>query len=77
MDYGCKYKGLNFATNGFTLVEVKFLAQLLEKKYGLVTSIHKTGAIHQYNLYIIKSSMNKLIDIVKPHIHETMLYKIS
>jgi hypothetical protein len=79
MDDGCKYKdkGLKFATNGFSLNEVKFLAELLEKKYGLKTSIHKTGAINQYNIYVVKSSMNKLIEIVKPHIHQSMLYKLG
>lgn len=79
MDDGSKYKnkGLKFSTNSFSLKEVKFLAELLENKFGLVTSIHKTGAIDQYNIYITKSSMPKLIKIVKPYIHLTMLYKIE
>ena len=79
MDDGCKVKdrGFKFATNCFTLVEVQFLAQLLKDKFDLSTSIHKTGAINQYNLYIPKSSIDKLSGIVKPYIHPTMLYKLN
>ena len=71
-----KNKGLRFCTNCFTLKEVQYLASVLEKQYSLNTSIHKTGVVNQYGLYIPKSSMADLIKIVKPHIHPTMLYKL-
>jgi hypothetical protein len=71
-----KNKGLRFCTNCFTLKEVQYLASVLEKKYSLNTSIHKTGVVNQYGLYIPKSSMADLTKIVKPHIHPTMLYKL-
>jgi ubiquinol-cytochrome c reductase cytochrome b subunit len=71
-----KNKGLRFCTNSFTLKEVQYLASVLEKKYSLNTSIHKTGVVNQYGLYIPKSSMADLTKIVKPHIHPTMLYKL-
>jgi ubiquinol-cytochrome c reductase cytochrome b subunit len=71
-----KNKGLRFCTNCFTLKEVQYLASVLEKKYSLNTSIHKTGVVNQYGLYIPKSSMANLTKIVKPHIHPTMLYKL-
>jgi len=78
MDDGSKYKnkGLKFCTNSFTLNEVKFLAKVLEDKYNLTTSIHKTGGINQYNIYIPKNSTIQLANIVKPYIHESMMYKI-
>lgn len=78
MDDGSKYKdrGIKFCTNSFTLNEVKFLATILENQYGLITSIHQTGAINQYNLYITKESTIKLSKIVKPYMHNSMLYKI-
>jgi hypothetical protein len=81
MDDGSKYKnkGIKFCTNCFSLKDVNVLADILQKKYVrplLKTSIHKTGYINQYNIYIQKSSMDKLIILVKPFIHETMLYKI-
>ena len=78
MDDGCKLKnkGFKFCTNGYTLTEVKFLSSILSNKYSLKTSIIKTGAVNQYNIYITKSSMNTLITIVKPYMHESMLYKL-
>lgn len=79
MDDGCKFhnKGMKFSTNCFTLLEVQNLANILNKKYKLNTSIHKTGVINQYNIYICKESVLELATKVKPFIHGTMLYKIS
>ncbi len=78
MDDGCKLKnkGFKFCTNGYTLTEVKYLSSILSNKYDLKTSIIKTGAVNQYNIYITKSSMSTLITIVKPHMHGSMLYKL-
>lgn len=78
MDDGSLYKnkGLKFCTNSFTLKEIKILQKILFDKYNLKSTIHRTGLINQYNIYILKSSMNDLINIVKPHIHPTMMYKI-
>src|SRR5579871_1116370 len=69
--------GLKFSSNSFSLKEVKFLAEILKNKFDLIVSIHKTGAINQYNIYISKTSIPKLIKIVKSYIHPTMLYKIE
>jgi hypothetical protein len=78
MDDGSLYKnkGLKFCTNSFTLKEIKILQKILFDKYNLKSTIHRTGLINQYNIYILKSYMNDLINIVKPHIHPTMMYKI-
>ena len=75
---GCKLKnkGFKFAKNSFTLKETKFLADILNKKYKLKVSIIKTGAVNQYNIYIIKSSMDTFIEIVKPHMHSSIIYKL-
>lgn len=72
-----KNKGLRFSTNSFTLSEVKYLGSILESKYGLSFTLHKTGVVNQYALYIPKKNMPLLIEIVKPHIHPTMLYKLG
>jgi hypothetical protein len=79
MDDGTLHKnrGLRFCTNSFTLEEIKYLASILESKYSLNTSIHKTGVVNQYGLYIPKSSLLDLIKIVKPYVHPTMCYKIN
>ena len=71
-----KNKGIKFATNCFTLNEVKLLSTVLSEKYNLKTSIIKTGAVNQYNIYIAKSSLDTFRGIVKPYIHKTMLYKL-
>jgi ubiquinol-cytochrome c reductase cytochrome b subunit len=78
MDDGTLYKnkGIKFCTNSFTLKEIQYLATLLEKKYSLNTSIHKTGIVNQYSLYIPKSSLNKFIELVKPYVHPSMYYKL-
>jgi ubiquinol-cytochrome c reductase cytochrome b subunit len=78
MDDGTRHKnrGLRFCTNSFTLKEVQYLASLLEIKYLLNTSIHKTGYVNQYGLYIPKSSLDNLRNIVKPYIHPSMYYKL-
>jgi hypothetical protein len=79
MDDGCyiKDRGIKFCTNSFTLDEIKFLGSVLNSKYNLSYSIHKTGAVNQYNLYIPKRELDVLIEVVYPHIHESMLYKLG
>ena len=72
-----KNKGFKFCTNGFTLKEIQYLALVLKNKYNLESSIHKTGIINQYSIYIPKSSFKELIKIVAPLFHPTMYYKIS
>jgi hypothetical protein len=74
--YLIKNKGIKFTTNCFTLNEIKLLSNVLTEKYNLKTSIIKTGPVNQYNIYIAKSSIETFRDIVKPYVHETMLYKI-
>lgn len=79
MDDGTLYKnkGLRFCTNSFTLKEVQYLQTILERKYALCSSVHKTGIVNQYGLYIPKSSLGLLRSIVSPYIHPSMYYKIS
>jgi hypothetical protein len=79
MDDGCiiKNRGFRFSTNSYTLQECKYLSSLLETKYNLKTSIHKSGLNIHYNIYIPKSSFKDLIKIVKPHFHPSMYYKLD
>lgn len=80
MDDGTLHKnrGLRFCSHNFLLTECKFMQKILKDKYELDSTLHKiTGTVPlQYNIYIIKSSMDKLKKVVKPFIHPTMLYKL-
>lgn len=79
MDDGCwiKDRGIKLATNSFTLKEVKYLASILESKFNLKVSIFSAGAIDQYNIYIPKSNLPKLLPIILPHMHPYFLYKLN
>lgn len=78
MDDGGKVsKGLKLATNSFSHKETEFLAKLLRDKFDLKTSVISGGAANQYNIYISKSSMKTLADLVKPFMHKTMYYKLN
>jgi hypothetical protein len=72
-----KNKGIRFSTNSFTLKEIQYLALILKTKYNLESTIHKSGLNNQYNIYIPKSSLNSFREIVIPHFHPSMLYKIN
>lgn len=81
MDDGAKVSsGLKFCTNSFTYEDCLKLSNILFKLYGLKTSVHSAGAPKhvetQYNLYVWKQSMPLLRDVVKDHMHPSMLYKI-
>jgi len=79
MDDGTSFKnkGFKFATNSFTLKEIHYLASILENKYKIHSTIHKSGLNNQYNIYIPKSDFNTLKKIVLPHFHPTMMYKLN
>ena len=78
MDDGSRSgKGLKLSTNCFTYEENLVLANILRKKYFLKISIHKTGYVGQYSLYIHKGSVKDLYNIVKDSIHPSMKYKFN
>jgi ubiquinol-cytochrome c reductase cytochrome b subunit len=61
MDDGSRAgKGLKLATKNFTYNECNLLTNILRIKYDLKISIHKTGHINQWSLYIHKDSINQL-----------------
>jgi ubiquinol-cytochrome c reductase cytochrome b subunit len=76
-DGGKLSSGLKIATNNFTFDEVNVLAKVLRDKYNLKVSVVKAGALNQYILYISKSSMKDLVEIIKPYLHPSMYYKLN
>lgn len=72
-----KNKGIKFSTNSFTLKEIKSLILILECKFNIKSTIHKTGVINQYNIYIPKKYISNLIPKLLPYIHPSMYYKLG
>lgn len=79
MDDGCyiKQRGIKLSTNSFTLKEVKILISIIKKKYSFNCSIHKTGVVNQYNIYIPKKYLPQLIHRIKKHFDPSMYYKLG
>jgi hypothetical protein len=76
-DGGLTNSGIRIATNSFNLKEVELLQDVLKSKYNLNTTIQNIYIKDQYSIYIKKQSINNLINIVRPHIHFSMLYKLG
>jgi hypothetical protein len=76
MDDGCwTGNGVRIATNCFKLEEVKILAKMLVRLYGLNYTIQNIEA--NYSIYITKDSIPKLRNILLPHVIPSMRYKLG
>ena len=76
MDDGTlKSPGVRIATNNFTKSECELLIYILDIKFNIKSSIHKNQ--DKYQLYIKKESMSLLINLIKPHFHFSMYYKLG
>ena len=73
MDDGNIYKGRNIkiSADNFDSESREVLKNLLFKKFGLESTIQNSGKIR-----ISGKSVKDFLEIVKPHIHSNMLYKI-
>lgn len=73
MDDGCNHaSGFELNTSGFTLNDVKILQKVLFDNWSIETSIHSRN-----RLYINSKSKKKFLDLIRPYIHPSMLYKIN
>ena len=78
MDDGSKInKTVRIATNCFNISDLEFLCKLLKDKYDLDVRIHKSGIGKGNILYIKTNSLNKFINLIKPHILPSMYYKLG
>lgn len=76
MDDGSKAgEGFHFNTHGFTLEGVNMLSSILLNKFNLINTIHSQE--RGYRLYITSKSMDLFRFLVKPHFHDSMLYKLD
>lgn len=76
-------KSVRIATNNFTLQEVELLRDIFKVKFNLDCTIQllsKKGGNtpkDKYSLYIKVSSLPRLIELVLPYMHSSMLYKLG
>ena len=78
MDDGARVgSGLKFCTNSFTYEDTIRLVLVLNKLYGLKSSVQSAGHLNQYIIYIWAESMPKLRQLVKPYMVSSMLYKLG
>ena len=70
-------QGVSLATHSFSYEDNVRLAELLTSKYGLKTSVIRTGKEGQWRISIWKRSMPDFVRIVSPHMCPTMHYKLE
>lgn len=81
-DDGAKHgKGFVLNTQSFTKADNLFLIKVLKTKFNLDCSLHTrkatTGTIEYFTIFIKQNSMDKFRELVKPHFHTSMLYKLD
>lgn len=82
MDDGQQVKrgGVTLCTDSFNSNEISILRDALKSNFQLTTSIHnkkgKDDASYE-RIYVWKDSLESLKTSLKPHMHESMLYKIN
>lgn len=64
--------GIHFNSNNFSEQEVLKLITILKTKFNLKASLHSRNRI-----YIQATSVDNLINLVRPYIHFSMMYKIN
>jgi hypothetical protein len=78
MDDGYKRNDCNafrFNTDMFERKELRYLCDALFHNFGIECTLHKKGKY--WNIYIPQKSAHKFVDIVRPYIIPSMLYKIT
>jgi hypothetical protein len=71
-DGGWTKSGIHLATNSFSLQDVQLLITVLTTKFGIKYTIHSRNRI-----YIHTGSVPTFIELVRPHIETSMMYKID
>jgi hypothetical protein len=74
-DGAAEGKQLRLNTQSFSTEEVERLAGLLRAKFGIVMTINKDK--NRPRLRCKAKSMERLVELVKPHTLPDMLYKLS
>ncbi len=67
-------KRLDISTYSFTLQEVKFLCLIIKKKFK-INMLYHMDRDKGYRMYANMLETKKLVDLIKPYIIQTMMYK--
>lgn len=82
MDDGQRVKngGITLCTDSYSKPEIEILREALASNFNFKTSIHKKkgkeDTIYE-RIYINKKSLEEQKDLIVPHLHDSMLYKIN
>ena len=76
-DGGFTGAGIKLYTNSFSLEELNLLIKALDKNFSIKASIHKTSIKNQETIYISKNQLPLVINLVRDHMHPSMLYKLN
>ena len=68
--------GFRLSTHSYTKDENLLLIKILKDKFDLECTLHLTGNINQYRIYIKTKSMPNFKNLVSPYFHESMMYKL-
>lgn len=68
-------RGLYLCTDSFTQEDVKRLADYISNRYKLSCSIHKANG--RYRIYILAKCLPTVRELIAPHMHLSMLYKLG
>ena len=76
MDDGYKStNGFYICTESFSIEDLDLIVKVLQKNFNLKSTYHKTT--NGNRIYIHSSSKKDLINLVKPHMIPSMLYKLG
>ena len=70
-----KVRAYHLNTQSFTFDENQFLSEIFLKVYGIHTNVHKNNGY--FRLYVSSKSIIAFADIIRPHLHPSLLYKLG
>jgi hypothetical protein len=78
-DGGWANGGVRISSHSFSFKEVTFLISILKTKFLLDCNIQnvKIGNTIKHVIYIRKNSIDLLKEIILPHLHKSMYYKLD
>lgn len=73
-DGGAASAGLGLNTQGFSKQNVEHLQHALKSKFGILTTLHKSGS--NFKIYVPKNQCSGFLNIIDPFLLDCMRYKL-